>query len=371
MPPTSRRANKKNPKLKQGQKQPRSPSKSETERGSDSSRIITDDAIYFFRPKVEHGYLSQWYASPFTDGTYSYENAEQYMMHRKGMLFAPDSHVTSAILGTTNPRDIKALGRMIPNFDGAVWKRERLNIVTEGSRLKFRQSEALKTQLLATGDKELVEASPFDRIWGVGFGAKQAPTKRDKWGENLLGKALMAARQELREEVTSDNIDSSPKLGSRRGSLESQYSSEIVHLLEEQHPPVRNVRALPSPRQSKVIFYLVVRFGIIIFPATRAVLSPERIPRDVPGRRAVLLVVWEEEASDLSGAVDGGRVLAAEPARVRTVGVGRLEVREGAQEAVVSILTSATDAERPRVSGFLEPAGGLRTGKGLSSAMQS
>jgi ribA/ribD-fused uncharacterized protein len=121
-------------------------------------------------------------------------------MHRKGMLFAPDSPITAAILETTNPRDIKALGRQIPGFDDTVWKRERMNIVTRGTYLKFTQSENLKAQLLATGDKELVEASPRDRIWGVGFGAKQAPLKREKWGANLLGKALMEVRSRIREE---------------------------------------------------------------------------------------------------------------------------------------------------------------------------
>ncbi|CAE6504014.1 unnamed protein product [Rhizoctonia solani] len=257
MPPKSRRA-KKNSKSKQGEKRLRSPSRSETEKGSDNSQIVTDSAIYFFRPKGEHGYLSQWYASSFTDGTYSYENAEQYMMHRKGMLFAPDSPVTSAILETTNPRDIKSLGRVIPNFDEAVWKRDRLHIVTEGSRLKFRQSEALKARLLATEGNELVEASPFDRIWGIGFGAKQAPMKRDKWGQNLLGKALMAVRQELREEATGDSVDSAPKLGPRRDSMGSQHSLKMVDTWEEQHPPVRNIRALPSPTQAKVILSLML-----------------------------------------------------------------------------------------------------------------
>ncbi|KAF8608905.1 hypothetical protein BDV93DRAFT_602780 [Ceratobasidium sp. AG-I] len=107
----------------------------------------SDDTIYFYKPQQEYGYLSQWHASTFTltepDGstTYTYENAEQFMMHRKGVLFAPDSHITSAILETTNPRDIKALGRKVPNFDDAVWKRERMNIVTQGTYLKFTQDK--------------------------------------------------------------------------------------------------------------------------------------------------------------------------------------------------------------------------------------
>ncbi|CAE6400818.1 unnamed protein product [Rhizoctonia solani] len=264
MPPTSHKATKKGSKSKQKGKRPRSPSKSETEKGSDGSQIITDDAVYFFRPKEAHGYLSQWYASPFTDGTYSYDNAEQYMMHRKGILFAPDSPVTSAILETTNPRDIKALGRMIPNFDDTVWKRERLNIVTEGSRLKFRQSEALKVQLLATGVKELVEASPFDRIWGVGFGAKQAPMKRDKWGENLLGKALVAVRRELQEEAIGGIIDSEPELGPSSDSLGSQQALGGEHSLEDQRLPARGVRVSPSPTQAKVIFSLLF-LNLILF----------------------------------------------------------------------------------------------------------
>ncbi|CAE6416832.1 unnamed protein product [Rhizoctonia solani] len=249
MPPSSMRKNvPKSSRSKQKRKQPILTSKSGTKNEPDASQnIVTDDAIYFFRPKEEHGYLSQWYASLFTNGVHSYENAEQYMMHQKGMLFAPDSPITSSILETTNPRDIKALGRMIPNFNEAIWKRERLSIVTEGSRLKFKQSEILKAQLLATGDNELVEASPFDRIWGVGFGAKNAPRKRDKWGENLLGKALMTVRQELKEETTGDKIDSEPESRSRRGSLENKPISNNRVSLEVRPLQGRGVLTLPTP----------------------------------------------------------------------------------------------------------------------------
>ncbi|KAG9127962.1 hypothetical protein FRC07_006979 [Ceratobasidium sp. 392] len=174
--------------------------------------ISDPNTIYFWKPEEEHGYLGQWYPSVFTStepgGSYTYENAEQFMMHRKGLLFAPDSPVTAAVLETTNPRDIKALGRKIPDFDDEVWKRERMKIVTEGTYLKFMQNEDMKAQLLATGDKELVEASPLDRIWGVGFGAKNAPSKRAQWGANLLGKALIDVRERIRKEEESSRGDS-------------------------------------------------------------------------------------------------------------------------------------------------------------------
>jgi ribA/ribD-fused uncharacterized protein len=177
------------------------------------------------------------------------------MMHQKGVLFAPDSPATSSILETTNLRDIRALGRMIPNFDEAIWKRERLRIVTEGSRLKFKQNEILKTQLLATGDNELVEASPFDRIWGVGFSAKSAPMKRAKWGENLLGKALMAVRQELKEE-SGDELKGEPT--PRRDLLGSQLSnsSNQTSLRGQPDLPGHVVLPLPSPAQANVILSL-------------------------------------------------------------------------------------------------------------------
>lgn len=68
---------------------------------------------------------------------------------------------------------------------------------------KFTVSEdaaTLKRWLLATEERELVEASPMDRIWGVGFAEKNAGANRHRWGQNLLGKALMVVRTRLREE---------------------------------------------------------------------------------------------------------------------------------------------------------------------------
>ncbi|KAH8165044.1 hypothetical protein CIB48_g3183 [Xylaria polymorpha] len=198
--------------------------------------------IYFWRPtELTTGYLSQWYTShPFRDRedpAKIYATAEHYMMHQKALLFG-DAEAAAAILEATSPRDVKALGRAVRGFDQAVWERERERIVREGSWCKFSlpvvdeseeggegkgkegeeeelrawslgdgadaptmRAASLRDVLLATGDRELVEASPFDRIWGVGFAAKNAPGRRNKWGMNLLGKCLMEVREEFRKEA--------------------------------------------------------------------------------------------------------------------------------------------------------------------------
>jgi len=150
---------------------------------------------FFF---TEASPFSQWYRCRFTASELTFNSAEQYMMHGKAMLFG-DADVAAEILRTTHPKQQKALGRKVKNFDDAVWKREREAIVLAGSRLKYTQNADLEELLLATAGTELVEASPYDRIWGIGLSAKD-PRAQDPatWkGQNLLGKILTKLRDEL------------------------------------------------------------------------------------------------------------------------------------------------------------------------------
>jgi len=168
--------------------------------GSSNDPLVTSKGVYFWR---KHCIFSQWFPSKFTgpDG-FVYANTEQWMMAGKARLFK-DSEILDRILNATNPKTIFRLGRSVSNFDEAIWKSNRERIVLEGNMLKFSQDKLLARALFATGDKLLVEASPVDKIWGVGMDAKKASlTSEREWkGLNLLGKVLMETRQILRSAV--------------------------------------------------------------------------------------------------------------------------------------------------------------------------
>jgi len=121
------------------------------------------------------------------------------MMYHKALLF-DDSDVATQILAATKPIEVKALGRQVKNFDDKIWVENRYRIVKEGNILKFTQHLDLKEKLLMTKGKMLVEAAPRDRIWGIGYGAKNALANKDKWGLNLLGQVLVEIRDEMLDE---------------------------------------------------------------------------------------------------------------------------------------------------------------------------
>ncbi len=145
--------------------------------------------------------LSQWWPSPFTVDGVAYASAEHWMMAAKARLFG-DPEAERAALSATSPAAAKKAGRLVRGFDEDVWARERFALVVEGSLHKFGQDPELAGFLLSTGDRVLVEASPLDRIWGVGLAADDERVERPReWrGLNLLGFALMEARERLRSD---------------------------------------------------------------------------------------------------------------------------------------------------------------------------
>lgn len=147
---------------------------------------------------IGKGCLSQWWPCDFVVDGVEYASAEHWMMASKARLF-DDPDALAQIVAARTPAEAKKLGRLVRHFDEQIWSAQRFDLVVEGNVAKFGQDEALRSFLLSTTNRVLVEASPRDRIWGIGMGAaNEAATDPARWrGRNLLGFALMEARERL------------------------------------------------------------------------------------------------------------------------------------------------------------------------------
>ena len=166
----------------------------------------TETEIYFYNLKNKFNYMSNFYKTIFTDKDgIKYNCSEQYFMYHKCKIFNPKNNILlETIITETSATKIKKYGRQVQNFNDIIWKEKRYNIMLEALRLKFNQNEIIKQKLLETKPKILYEASKNDRIWGIGYYDKDAmQIDKSKFGENLLGNALMEIRSELSLAVCS------------------------------------------------------------------------------------------------------------------------------------------------------------------------
>lgn len=143
--------------------------------------------------------FSQWWNQKFIIDGISYPTAEHWMMAEKARLFKNDD-ILLKILQAKSPGKAKQLGREVKNFDQKIWNENRIDIVVKGNYHKFSQNKKLKEFLINTKNRVLVEASPVDRIWGIGLDSSDEFSKiPPKWkGLNLLGFALMEVRDLLK-----------------------------------------------------------------------------------------------------------------------------------------------------------------------------
>jgi len=150
------------------------------------------------------GPFSQWHPSSFVINGVKYNCAEQYMMAEKARMFK-DAKSLRKIMKTNSPREQKALGRKVKNFNVGKWQSAAKDIVYRASMAKFTQDEKLKEILLATGDKILVEASPYDKIWGIGLAKddKRAQSRSTWQGKNWLGEVLTRVKNDINSGIHS------------------------------------------------------------------------------------------------------------------------------------------------------------------------
>ncbi|KAF4922319.1 N-glycosidase R617 [Colletotrichum fructicola] len=187
----------------------------------DASESESEDTPVFFfmsQEKFKYCQFCQWYPSTFTVskpqmsqlvgravdendpfGSVTFTCAEQYMMYCKAARFG-DTERQARIMCEKDPKTQKALGKEIVGFMDTSWDEVKSAVVEAVNVAKFGQNPQLKKVLMGTGNRVLAEASPKDRIWAIGFNEKQAMVNQRNWGENRLGKALMATREQLRNE---------------------------------------------------------------------------------------------------------------------------------------------------------------------------
>lgn len=159
--------------------------------------------IGFHNPEEEYGFLSNWFLSDFRLDNISFTSMEQFMMYRKALCFH-DQAIAKQILATSDVARIKELGRLVSGYDDRIWSGIRQIVVYEGLLAKFSQNTGLRKNLLDTGDALLAECAVRDRIWGIGLSMTD-PKRLEpaQWkGQNLLGYALMMARERIRNAST-------------------------------------------------------------------------------------------------------------------------------------------------------------------------
>ncbi len=156
--------------------------------------MIEEKFTFFWK-----GTFSQWYKSQFIDNDgVVYNCAEQYMMYQKAKLFN-DAGSCKLIMWTQSPKEQKRLGREVVGFDVDTWNKVAQQIVYDGNKFKFEQNPELLTKLTDIYETTLVEASPYDKIWGIGLlESDLAAKKRETWlGLNWLGEILTELRDNL------------------------------------------------------------------------------------------------------------------------------------------------------------------------------
>ena len=160
---------------------------------------MKNDFVFFWG-----GTFSQWCPSKFTINNIEYNCAEQYMMAKKALLFR-DKEAHNKIMNSKDPSYQKQIGRKVKNFDVDKWNSKCRDYVYEANYAKFTQNTKMLEELLSTGNKEIVEASPEDKIWGIGLHQHdQRAWDKETWlGTNWLGEAIMKVREDIKKEKSN------------------------------------------------------------------------------------------------------------------------------------------------------------------------
>lgn len=157
-------------------------------------RVINNKVFFYGSSEI----YSNWHRCRFIIEGITFNCSEQAMMYYKAKMFR-DYDTANKILKSKNPREQKQLGREVKNFDESYWINNREEIMYRILYEKFTQNEDFKKELLKYKQHEFVEASPYDKIWGIGLDqTNDLILDESNWrGQNLLGKCITRLKNDL------------------------------------------------------------------------------------------------------------------------------------------------------------------------------
>lgn len=154
---------------------------------------ITDEYIFFYKD-----WLSNYQKTYFEYRDHNFTSTEQAFMYMKAMFFQ-DYETAVDILDSKTPNEARLLGRKVKNYDDKKWSEVRYKIFYDLNLIKYTNDKKLQQKLLDSqfDEKIFVEASPIDRIWGIGYDEEHAEYNEHNWGRNYLGKILTNIRNRI------------------------------------------------------------------------------------------------------------------------------------------------------------------------------
>ncbi len=155
------------------------------------------------------GYCSQWFKSTFEEFGETFNTAEQFMMAAKAKTFG-DEESYQKIMAEKDPSEQKKLGKKVKNFVPETWNAIARDFVTLGNYDKFTQNPEYLEFLMENRGKFFVEASPYDKIWGIGLGEGAIGIENPaNWqGTNWLGQCINKARDLIVHDNTEVEVES-------------------------------------------------------------------------------------------------------------------------------------------------------------------
>lgn len=191
----------------------------------------SDGYIFFWKIGQPNDIYSNWYPAWFVVEGVRYETSEQYIMAKKALLLG-DTRAYNKIMGTADPAEAKKYGREAKDYTGklGLWPQVRFDVAFNANFAKFTQNPDLCYEMMESGNAHFAEASPVDKVWGIGLDADNPLAQQQyEWqGNNLQGLVLDAVRYAMRKHPKIDGYKCGPEDVSdmcQCGSVERYYAA--------------------------------------------------------------------------------------------------------------------------------------------------